>query len=186
NNPKPNLGRNHQKTSLADHAAQRARSGGVQALGHAAGEPGFAAGGNGFAHRFGHEDRVGGFGDGGVHEDAVGTQFHGHRSIGSGAYTRVDNHRDFRDAFAEDAEVGGILNAEAGANRRCQGHDGGGAGIDEFAGGDQIVIRVREDHEAFFYQDARGFKELLRVGEKSLLVADDFQLDPIGEANFAG
>jgi len=38
--------------------------------------------------------------------------------------------------------------------------------------------------KAFFDENASGFDELLRVREKSLLVADDFELDPIGETDF--
>ena len=140
----------------------------------------------GVAHGFGHEGGVGGFGDGGVHEEAVGAEFHGDSGVGGGAHTSIDDHRDFGDAFAEDAKIGGILDAEAGADGRGQRHDGGGSRIDKFACGDQVVIRVRKNDEAFFYEDARGFDQLLGVGEKSLLVADDFQLDPVGEADLAG
>ena len=106
--------------------------------------------------------------------------------VAGGAHARIDDHGDFGDAFAEDAEVGGVLDAEAGADGGGQGHDGGGAGVDEFAGSDEIVVGVGEDDEAFLDQDARGFDELLGVGEEGLLVADDLELHPVGEADFAG
>ena len=49
----------------------------------------------------------------------------------------------------------------------------------------EIVVGVGQNDEAFLHQDARGFDELFGIREKSLLVADDFQLDPIGKADFA-
>jgi hypothetical protein len=169
---------------LAHDAGEGAAGGGVEAFGHAAGEVGFAAGADGFAHGFGHEFGVLRFGDGGIHEEAVGAEFHGLGGVGRGADSGVDDHGDFGDAFAENAEVGGILNAEAGADRSGEGHYGGGAGVDEFARGDEIVVRVWEDDEAFFDEDARGFDETFGVWKKSLLVPDDFEFDPVGEADF--
>src|SRR6266852_3296800 len=170
----------------ADDAGERAGGGSVEALGHAAREVGFAAGDYGVAHGFRHEDGVLGFGDGRIHEDAIGTEFHGDGGVGSGADAGIHDHGNFGDAFAEDAEVGGILHAEAGSDGRGKRHDGGGAGVDEFAGGDQIIIGVGEYDEALLDEDASGLDELLSVREKSLLVADDFELDPIREADFAG
>src|SRR6266478_4475708 len=99
--------------SSANHTAQWAGGGSVEALGHAAGEVGFAAGDDGIAHGFGHEDGVLGFGNGGVHEDAIGAKLHGNSGVGSRAHAGIDDHGNFSDAFAEDAEVGGILHAEA-------------------------------------------------------------------------
>ena len=170
---------------LAHHAGERAGGSGVEALGHAAGEIGFAAGEGGIAHGFGHEHGVLSFGDGGVHQEAVRAKFHRKRRVRGGAYACVYDHRDFGDAFAKDAKVGGILDAETRADRSRERHDGRGASVDEFAGGDEVVVRVREDDETFLDEDARSFDELLGVREKSLLIADDFELDPVGEADFA-
>ncbi len=69
---------------------------------------------------------------------------------------------------------------------RREGHDGSSAGVNQLAGGDEIVVGVRQNDEAFLHEDAGGFHELLGVREKSLLIADDFELDPVGEAHFAG
>ena len=168
----------------ADDAGEGAAGGGVEAFGHAAGEEGFAAGADGFAHGFGHEFGVLGFGDGGVHEEAVGAEFHGLGGVAGGADTGVNDHGDFGDAFAEDAQVGGILNAEAGADRSGEWHHGGGAGVDEFTCSDKVVVGVWENDEAFFDEDARGFDKAFSVWEKSLLIADDFEFDPVGEADF--
>jgi hypothetical protein len=78
------------------------------------------------------------------------------------------------------------LDAEAGANGRSERHDRGSPGVDEFAGGDQVVVGVGEDYETFLNENASGFDELLGVGKQRLLVADDFELDPVGEADLAG
>ena len=103
------------------------------------------------------------FRDGGVHENSVGAELHRNGSVGCGADAGVHDHGNFGDAFAKDAEICGILNAKAGADRRGQRHDGSGTGINQFARSDQIVIRVRQNDEPFFYEDARGFDELLGV-----------------------
>src|ERR1700694_1018734 len=170
---------------LTDDPGERAGGGGVEALGHAAREIGFAAGDDGVAHSFGHEDGVPGFGDGGIHEDAVGAELHDDGGVRGGADAGIQDHGNFGDAFAENAEIGGILHAEAGADGRGKGHDGRGAGVNELAGGDEVVVGVRENDEDFLDKDARGFDELLGVGKKSLLVADDFKLDPIRKTDFA-
>src|ERR1700722_20854468 len=105
--------------ALADDAGEGAAGGGVEALGHAASEVGFSAGADGLAHGFGHELGVLSFGDGGVHEEAVGAEFHRFGGIGGSAYTSVHDHRDFGDTFAQDAKVCRVLDAEAGADRSC-------------------------------------------------------------------
>src|SRR4029077_12641006 len=86
---------------------------------------------------------------------------------------------------AEDAQVRGVLNAEAGADGRGERHDGSSACVNELARGDQIIVCVRQHNETFFDQDAGSFDQLLSVREKRLLIADDFQLDPIGKPQLA-
>src|SRR5581483_12414266 len=56
---------------------------------------------------------------------------------------------------------------------------------EEFEGDYGIVGGVGKDGEAFFDEDASGFDGGLDVGEESFLVADDFDFDPIAEADFA-
>ncbi len=67
-----------------------------------------------------------------------------------------------------------------------QGHDGSGARVDQLAGGDEIVVGVGQDDKAFLDQHPRSFDELLGIREKGLLVADDFEFHPVGEADFTG
>src|SRR6185369_7204876 len=49
---------------------------------------------------------------------------------------------------------------------------------------DHVVVGVGEHHETFLYKNAGGFEQSGIVGEERLFVADDFQLDPVGEADF--
>ncbi len=112
---------------LAYYASEGAGGGGVEALGHAAREVGFAAGDGRVAHGFGHEHSVLGFGNGGVHEDAVGAELHGFGGVRGGADSSVDDERSLGNPFAEDAEIGGVLDAEARADGRGERHDGGGS-----------------------------------------------------------
>ena len=57
--------------------------------------------------------------------------------------------------------------------------------LDQAFGVDDVVIGVGQDHEALFDQDFRGFQQAGVVGEERLFVADDLELHPIGEADFA-
>ena len=154
-------------------------------MGHAAGEEGLAAGEDSVLHGFGHEDGVLRGGDGGVHQDAVEAEFHGQRRVRRGAYARVHDQRDLGDELAEDAQVGGVLQAEAAADGRAERHDGGGARVDEAAGVDDVVGGVGQDGEALLDQDARGLQRGLNVRVERGLVADDLDLDPVGEADLA-
>src|SRR5690349_2254621 len=88
--------------------------------------------------------------------------------------------------FADDAQVSRVLNAHSGTDRSAKRHHGGGAGIDQLAGVDQIVVSVRQYDEAFLDQNAGGFEQSFIVWEQRLLIADHFELDPVGEADFAG
>ena len=137
-------------------------------------------------HGFCHEDGIGGGGDGGVHEDAVGAHFHGESGVGCGADSSVDDERDGGDFFAEDLERGAVLNAEAGADGGGERHDRCGSGVDEAMREDDVVRGVGEDGESFFDEGAGGFERGLDIGVERGLVADDFDLDPVGEADFAG
>ena len=78
-----------------------------------------------------------------------------------------------------------LLQAEAAADGRAERHDGCGARVDEALGVDNVVGGVGQDGEAFLDQDARGFERGLNVGIERCLVADDFDLDPVGEADLA-
>ena len=77
-------------------------------------------------HRFSHEDRVGGGGNGGVHQNPVGSHLHGQSSVGGGADSSVDNQRHFSDALAKDLESRLVLNPEPAADRCGQWHHGSG------------------------------------------------------------
>ncbi len=60
-----------------------------------------------------------------------------------------------------------------------------GSGVDEALGEDDVVGGVGQNGEAFFDEHAGGFDGGLHVGIEGLLVADDLDLDPVGEADFA-
>ena len=50
---------------------------------------------------------------------------------------------------------------------------------------DYVVIGIRQHHEALFDQDPGGFQQSGIIREERLLVADHFQLHPVGQADFA-
>jgi hypothetical protein len=120
-------------------------------------------------------------GDGGVHQHAVEAQFHGDGRVGGGANAGIDDQRDFGDQFAQDAQVGRVAKAQAAADRRAQRHHGRRASIDQALGEDDVVRGVGKNGEAFLHQDAGGFKGRLDVRIERLLIADDFDLHPVGE-----
>src|SRR5208282_1666779 len=124
-------------------------------------------------------------GDAGVHEDGVGAELHGDGGVGCGGHASIDDEGNGCDHFAQDADVSLVLNAHAAADGRAQRHDCGGTGVDQALGEDDVVGGVGQNGEAFVDQSARGFERGLHVGIKSGLVADDFELHPFGEADFA-
>ena len=81
--------------------------------------------------------------------------------------------------LADDADVVGVLNAEAGPDRRAERHHGRRAGVLELPAGDRIVVRIGQDDEAFPDEDARRFDQGLVVGEERPLVADHLELHPV-------
>ena len=87
--------------------------------------------------------------------------------------------------LAQDADVGLVLNAHAAADGRAQGHDGGRAGVDQALGNHNVVRGIRQNRKAFLHQDAGRFDGRLHVGIERGLVADDLDLHPVGEADFA-
>ena len=52
-------------------------------------------------------------------------------------------------------------------------------------GEDDVVGGVGQDGKSLLDQDARGLQRGLNVGVEGGLVADDFDLDPVGEADLA-
>src|SRR5580704_7494723 len=92
---------------------QRRTGGSVELLRHAAGEIGLASGENRVVHGFGHEHRIFGGGDTGIHEDGVGAEFHGERSVGGGAHSGVNDQQYGGDHLAQYADVGLVLNPHA-------------------------------------------------------------------------
>ena len=84
---------------LADDAGQRTRRTRVELLGNAAGEKRLAPGLDRVLHGLGHKHRVLRLGDRGIHEYAIGAEFHGHGCIRSCAHARVHDQRHFRDAL---------------------------------------------------------------------------------------
>lgn len=136
-------------------------------------------------HGRGHLFGVLGSSDGGVEEDSVEAHLHGDTGIGGGSDSGIDDQRDFGDLLAEDAQGGMVLNSKSGTDRGGERHDRGSAGIDQPLCRDQVVIGVRENDEAFFGQDPRGFDEAENVREQGLFIANDFELHPFGEADLA-
>ena len=135
-------------------------------------------------HRLRHRHRMLGACDGGVHQHAVGAQFHRERGIRRRADAGIHDHRHLRE-LADDPDVVGVLNAETGADRRAERHHRRCACVFELAARDRIVVGVWQDDEAFLDQDARRFDERFVVGKERPLVADDLELHPIRQAGFA-
>ena len=164
---------------LARDAFERGTGGGVELAGHASSEIRLTAGKDGVLHGFGHENGIGGSGDGGVHEDAVGAHLHREGGIGGGADSGIDDEGNGGDPFTQDLEGGAVLNAEAGTDGGGEGHDSGGACVNEALGEDDVVGGVGEDGEAFADEGTGGFEGGLDIRVEGGLVADDFDLDPV-------
>jgi hypothetical protein len=86
----------------------------------------------------------------------------------------------------QDLQIGGILNAESAADGRAERHDGRGAGINQALGKNDVVGGISQNGESLFGQNARGFEGCLDIGIQCRLIANDFELDPIGKSYLAG
>jgi hypothetical protein len=127
---------------------------------------------------------VPGLGDGGVHEDRGAAELEGDRGVAGGADPGVDDDGDLG-LLDDEAEVVRVADAEAAADRGGERHDGGAAHVLELAADDRVVGAVREDGEALVEEGAGGLEGLLVVGEQGARVADDLELDELGDAELA-
>ena len=168
-----------------DYAFQRRAGGGVQPPRHAAREVGSAAGEYGVVHGFGHQHRILRAGDSCIHEDGVSSEFHGDGGVGCGAYTSIHDEGNGGDHLAQDANVSLILNAHAAADGSAERHYRGGASVDEALGENDVVGSVGQDGETFADQDAGSFERGLDIRVERSLVADDFELYPVRDADLA-
>lgn len=75
-----------------------------------------------------HQDRIFGFGDGGVHEHAGAAEFHGDGSVRGGADSGVDENGNFG-LLDDEFDVEAILDSETGTDWSRKGHDGAAADI---------------------------------------------------------
>ena len=75
--------------------------------------------------------------------------------------------------------------AQTRANRRCPRHQRLTACIEQAAAGNQIFGAIRQHFEAIFNQDFRRFDELEYIRLQRVIIADEFELDPIGIKHFA-
>jgi hypothetical protein len=98
---------------------------------------------------------------------------------------RVHDQRHAGDHSRRMRMLACVLNADAAADGRAQRHDRSRAGVDQTLGEDDVVGGVGQNGEAFLDQHARGFERGLHVGIERGLIADDFDLDPVGEADLA-
>jgi voltage-gated sodium channel len=158
---------------------------GPEALGDAAGQAGEAASGDGVAHGGGHAFGVVGSGDRGGQEDGRAAQFHCQGGIRRGADAGVEHDGD-AGAGDDQLEVVGVADAQAGADRRAEGHDGGAPGFLQAQGQDRVVVGVGQDGEAVGDQGRGGVEQFERVGQQGAVVGDHFEFDPVGAEGLAG
>src|SRR5690606_10023210 len=126
----------------------------------------------------GHKNGVACTGNGRVHENAVAAQFHGNGGIGSGAHAGIHKHGDIR-LVDDETQVPGIKDAHAGADQRCQRHDGHAANVFEHASLNRVVGAINHDLEAIVDQRFGGFQGFGHIGEQIVLVTQYFQFDQV-------
>src|SRR5690606_18494381 len=117
---------------------QRRGGGGIQAARHASGQVGSAAGNHRMLHGFGHQYRLLGGGDGGVHQHPGAAQLHGDGGIGSGTDPGVNQNRH-GGLFQDDAQVVGVADAQTGTDQAGQRHYRDAADVGQLAGNDGVV-----------------------------------------------
>src|SRR5208283_2781401 len=112
-------------------------------------------------------------------------EFHGDRRIRCGAYAGIHDERHSRDHLTQNTDVSLVLNTHAAADGSTERHYRSGAGVDQALGKDDVVGSVGQDGKAFANQNARGFERSLHVWVERGLIADHFELHPVGESDFA-
>ena len=76
--------------------------------------------------------------------------------------------------------MGDVLDSHSAADRSAQRHDRGRTGINQALGKHNVIRSIGKNREAFLDQNSRGFECGLHIGIKCGLIADYFQLDPVG------
>ena len=89
-------------------------------------------------------------------------------------------------ALDDQAQVVGVADPHAGADRRAERHHRGAADVLEPAGQDRVVVGVGEHDEAVVDELLGGLQQLGRVGQQRAVVADHLELDPVGLERLAG
>ena len=75
--------------------------------------------------------------------------------------------------------------AQSRANRRRPRHQRLTACVEQSAAGNQVFGAIRQYFEAVFNQDFRRLDQLEHVGLQRVIIADKFELNPIGIKHFA-
>ena len=120
-----------------------------------------------------------------AHSTRVVAELHRQRGVGGGADARVEDH-GHAGALADQAQVVGVQQAHAGADRRAERHHRGAADVLQPAREDRVVVGVREHDEAVVDELLGGLEQRRRVGQQRALVADHLELDPVGLERLAG
>src|SRR5438067_2853642 len=170
---------------LSDDAFERARRGRIELRRDAPGEERLPPCLDSLPHRLGHQDRVPGARDGGVHEHGVAAELERLGGMRRRADAGVDDHRHPA-LLDDDAEVVGVPDAEPRADRRGERHDGGAAEVLEALAGDRVVRDVGQDLEALLQEHARRLDRRRDVGEERPFVADHLELHERPDPRLAG
>ena len=132
-----------------------------------------------------HIDRIAAAGNGGIQQHAVKTPFHHLRRLRRQTQACVDNQRRVGQAFAQDFQRISMNCAQTCANRCRPRHQRLTACVEQAAAGNQVFSAIRQHFKAVFNQNFRRFNELEHIGLQSIVIADKFELDPVGIKHFA-
>ena len=132
-----------------------------------------------------HRRRVLGARDRARAQHGVAAELHRERRVGGGADAGVEDHRHAR-VLADQAQVVGVQQALAGADRGAERHHRGAADVLQPAREDRVVVRVGQHGEAVVDELLGGLEQRGRVGQQRVLVADHLELDPVGLERLAG
>ena len=80
----------------------------------------------------------------------------------------------------DEAQVVGVADAHAAADRRAERHHRRAAGVLQAPREDRVVVRVGQHGEALVHQLLGRLEQLGRVGQQRAVVADHLELDPVG------
>ena len=124
-------------------------------------------------------DRVARLRDRRIEQHGIIAEFHRQRRVRRGADPGIDDELHIREVGSEARQRRRIREPASAADRRAPRHDDLAPDALQALGDGKILGCIGKDLEAFSCESACRFDESEDIGLQRVVVADDFELDPV-------